>query len=145
MKQKILVTEPDNTFFLIRFMVGFYFLAGGVLKFAYPELQEIGFYSSFGGVTAGSIVTVISALELICGLMIVAGFFTRIAAIPLLLIVGFTVFIGKFPILLEEGFWLMAHISRIDFAMFLGCVFLLINGSGMWSIDWKIQNRVTVT
>jgi putative oxidoreductase len=138
MNSSILSTEPQKTTLLIRFMVGFYFLAGGVLKFSYPELQETGFFQNLGFISANAIVTVISVLEVLCGLMIIVGFFTRIAVIPLILTVSFTVLIGKFPILFEEGFWLMAHISRIDFAMFLGCVFLLITGSGYWSVDWKM-------
>lgn len=138
MKNGILSTEPQKTTLLIRFMVGFYFLAGGVLKLSYPELQETGFFQNLGFISAGAMVSVISFLEIVCGLMIMAGFFTRIAVIPLLLTISFTVMIGKFPILFEEGFWLMAHISRIDFAMFLGCVFLFITGSGYWSVDWKM-------
>lgn len=138
MNSSILSTEPLKTTLLIRFMVGFYFLAGGVLKFSYPELQETGFFQNLGFISANATVTVISVLEVLCGLMIIVGFFTRIAVIPLILIVSFTVLIGKFPILFEEGFWLMAHISRIDFAMFLGCVFLFITGSGYWSVDWKM-------
>lgn len=138
MRNRILSTEPQKTTLLIRFMVGFYFLAGGVLKFSYPELQETGFFQNLGFISAGSMVSFISTVEVICGLMIMAGFFTRVAVIPLLLTISFTVLIGKFPILFEEGFWLMAHISRIDFAMFLGCVFLLITGSGYWSVDWKL-------
>ncbi|MDZ7757997.1 DoxX family protein [Rhodohalobacter sp.] len=141
MKNSILSTEPQKTTLLIRFMVGFYFLAGGVIKLSYPELQDTGFFQNLGFISAGAIVSVISLIEIICGLMIIAGLFTRIAVIPLLLTISFTVLIGKFPILFEEGFWMMAHISRIDFAMFFGCVFLFITGSGFWSLDWKMQAK----
>ncbi|TVR30452.1 MAG: DoxX family protein [Balneolaceae bacterium] len=144
MKDRILTTEPNKTFFLIRFMVGAFFLIGGVLKFSYPELRETGFFQNFEIMSAGTIATIIASLEVICGLMIMAGLFTRVAAIPLLLIISFTVIVGKFPIISEEGFWLMAHISRIDFAMFLGCTFLFINGSGFWSLDWKMQQKSIV-
>ena len=141
MKNSILSTEPQKTTLLIRFMVGFYFLAGGVLKLSYPELQETGFFQNLGFISAGAMVSVISFLEVVCGFMIIAGLFTRIAVIPLLLTISFTVLVGKFPILFEEGFWMMAHISRNDFAMFFGCVFLFITGSGFWSLDWKMQAK----
>ncbi|WP_083750047.1 DoxX family protein [Rhodohalobacter halophilus] len=111
------------------------------MKFSYPELQETGFFQNLGFISAGAMVTVISTFEVVCGLLIMVGLFTRLAVIPLLLTISFTVLIGKFPILFEEGFWLMAHISRIDFAMFLGCVFLFITGSGFWSLDWRILPR----
>ncbi len=39
----------------------------------------------------------------------------------------------------DEGFWSMMHASRTDWAMLLGSIFLLIEGSGKYSIDHKIQ------
>lgn len=142
MKNLILSTEPNKTYLLIRVMVGFYFLVGGVLKFSFPELQEPGYYMAFGNSFAQSFAVIVAFVEVICGLMILGGLFTRVAVIPLLLTITITVLAGKFPIIFEEGFWLMAHISRIDFAMFLGCIFLLINGSGYWSADWKMQTKM---
>lgn len=143
MKERILTTEPNKTFLLIRVMVGFYFLIGGVLKFMYPELQNAGYFANLGISPADTIANIISTIEIICGLMILIGLFTRIATIPLLIAISITVLVGKSPILFEEGFWLMAHISRIDFAMFMGCIFLLINGSGFWSADWKMQPQTS--
>lgn len=140
MKNRILSTEPNKTFLLIRVMVGFFFFVGGVLKFSFPELQTPGYYEALGSSFAQTFAATVTFTEIICGLMILGGLFTRVAAIPLLLTISITVLAGKFPIIFEEGFWLMAHISRVDFAMFLGCIFLLINGSGLWSADWKMQS-----
>jgi len=139
MKDRIIATEPNKTYLLIRVMVSFFFFIGGVLKFSYPELQNTGFFLNMGISFAQTLATTIAVIEVVCGLMILGGFFTRIAAVPILLAIIITVIAGKLPILFEEGFWLMAHISRVDFAMFLGCIFLIINGSGFWSIDWKMQ------
>ncbi|RXD03362.1 hypothetical protein EQZ23_13470 [Sphingomonas sp. UV9] len=33
------------------------------------------------------------------------------------------------------GFWSAQHESRADLTMLLGCLYLLIVGSGRWSID----------
>jgi uncharacterized membrane protein YphA (DoxX/SURF4 family) len=41
----------------------------------------------------------------------------------------------KLPILLKNGFWAMAHEARTDWSMILGLLFLLIVGSGRWSLD----------
>jgi uncharacterized membrane protein YphA (DoxX/SURF4 family) len=41
----------------------------------------------------------------------------------------------KIPILQKSGFWVMAHEARVDYAMLLGCIFLLIAGAGTWSLD----------
>jgi uncharacterized membrane protein YphA (DoxX/SURF4 family) len=47
----------------------------------------------------------------------------------------------KIPILMEKGFWAMAHEARVDWSMILGSVFLLIAGSGRWSLDeLRIRN-----
>jgi hypothetical protein len=48
------------------------------------------------------------------------------------------IFTTKIPILLDEGFWLMIYLSKTDFAMFLGCLFLLFCGGGYWSADLKL-------
>lgn len=141
MKERILATEPNKTYLLIRIMVGFFFFIGGVLKFSFPELQTTGYFENFGSSAAQTIAFTITFLEVICGLMILGGLYTRLATIPLLLTILITVLAGKMSIFFEEGFWLMAHISRVDFAMFLGCIFLLINGSGLWSADWKMYSK----
>jgi len=141
MKERIIATDPNRTFLLIRIMVGFYFLAGGFLKFVYPELQPTGYFQDFGQSAAGTIVILISSVEVLCGFMILIGLFTRIAVIPLLISILVMIFAGKLSIFFEEGLWMMAHLSRVDFAMFMGGIFLLINGSGYWSADWSMQSK----
>jgi putative oxidoreductase len=37
--------------------------------------------------------------------------------------------------LLKNGFWAAAHEARTDWSMILGLLFLLIVGSGSWSVD----------
>jgi uncharacterized membrane protein YphA (DoxX/SURF4 family) len=44
----------------------------------------------------------------------------------------------KSEILANDGFWIMMHGSRTDWAMLLGSLFLIINGSGKFSVDWYI-------
>jgi uncharacterized membrane protein YphA (DoxX/SURF4 family) len=52
-----------------------------------------------------------------------------------------TAFIStKIPILVHKGFWPWAHEYRTDFAMTLLLIYLLIYGSGKWSVDSKIIN-----
>jgi uncharacterized membrane protein YphA (DoxX/SURF4 family) len=40
--------------------------------------------------------------------------------------------------LIKSGFWAMAHEARTDWAMLLGSLFLLIVGSGPWSLDAQL-------
>jgi len=63
------------------------------------------------------------------------GFLTRLAAIPLILNMLVAITTTKIPILQKSGFWAMEHEARVDYAMLLGCILLLIVGPGAWSLD----------
>jgi hypothetical protein len=41
----------------------------------------------------------------------------------------------KIPLLVSKGFWNFAHEARVDYAMLLGSLFLLIAGAGGLSFD----------
>jgi len=43
--------------------------------------------------------------------------------------------LSKLP---SYGFWSMAHEARVDFAMLLGSIFLLLVGAGPWSLDAQL-------
>ena len=74
-----------------------------------------------------------------------AGFLTRLAVIPLLTIISVAIYSTKIPIFVKSGFWKTAHEGRADYAMLLGCLFLLMVGAGVWSVDARrcgnAQNR----
>jgi uncharacterized membrane protein YphA (DoxX/SURF4 family) len=44
----------------------------------------------------------------------------------------------KSEVFINDGFWAMMHGSRTDWAMLLGSLFLIIKGSGNWSIDFYL-------
>jgi uncharacterized membrane protein YphA (DoxX/SURF4 family) len=69
-----------------------------------------------------------------------------LSAIPLIITMIVAVTTTKLPILLKGGFWAMAHEARADFAMLLGCLFLLIVGAGPWSLDsnWSLRRCARV-
>jgi uncharacterized membrane protein YphA (DoxX/SURF4 family) len=70
--------------------------------------------------------------------MIVVGLLTRLAAIPLLIDISVAILTTKVPMLLHQGFWPMAHEARVDFCMLLGLLFLIIEGSGTFSLDRRL-------
>jgi len=87
-------------------------------------------------------------VELVCGILIVLGLFTRLAAIALLIDMTVAILSTMVPILLGHGYWLfslpklkhygllsMLHEARTDISMFLGLLFLVITGAGAWSVD----------
>src|ERR671910_2763849 len=96
----------------------------------------------------------VGVVEIVCGALILVGFLTRFAAIPLIIDMLVAILSTKIPILLGHGFWGfslrqlpyygfwgMAHEARTDFAMLLGSLFLLIVGGGAWSLDARLSRR----
>ena len=77
----------------------------------------------------------VGVVEIVGGVLLLAGFLTRLTAIPLIINMLVAMTTTKIPILQKSGFWVMAHETRVDYAMLLGCVFLLIAGAGTWSFD----------
>lgn len=138
MLKQIIHTDHSETTLLIRMMVGAVFLSEGIQKFLFPldlgagRFQKIGipFHDFFGGF--------VGTFEIICGVLIIVGLFTRLASIPLIIIMFVAIATTKSTILAEKGFWEMLHASRTDWAMFLGNIFLQIKGSGRWSLDKRI-------
>jgi len=47
----------------------------------------------------------------------------------------------KIPILIDRGFWAMAHAARTDLSMLLCSIFLLVRGSGYFSIDRNYNRK----
>ncbi len=97
----------------------------------------------------------VGVVEIVCGSLIILGFLTRLAAIPLIIDMCVALVSTKIPILLGHGFWRfsvsklpsygfwsMAHEARTDFAMLLGSIFLLIAGAGAWSLDARLGSRL---
>ena len=134
-------TRDLGSIILIRFLVGCVFLSEGIQKFLFPESVGYGRFEKirlpYPELTAHFVGTV----EIICGALVLTGFLTRVAIIPLITVMLTAIATTKVPILLESGFWKMAHDSRTDFSMLLSCLFLLINGAGRLSLDLFILNK----
>ena len=84
--------------------------------------------------------------EITCGMLVLLGLLTRLAALPLIIVMLVAIATTKIPILLQHGFWKMAHEARTDYAMLLGSLFLLSVGTGPWSGDaWLTKRRFSRT
>ena len=75
------------------------------------------------------------SIEIICGISIVIGLFTRFAAIPLFVIILFAFYITKVLSFIHKGFWVTLHDGHADYFMLLGLLFLLIYNAGKYSVD----------
>jgi putative oxidoreductase len=141
MLTKIITTDSAKTTILIRFMVGAIFLSEGIQKFLFAEKLGAGRFAKIGLPNPDFLGPFVASFEIICGIFILVGLFTRIAAIPLIIIMVVAIAATKAQLVVENGFWSMLHDSRTDWAMLLGNIFLLVKGGGKWSVDRLLQDR----
>lgn len=134
-------TESQATTILIRLMVGAVFLSEGIQKFLFPELVGVGRFAKIGFENPEFWAQFTASFEILCGSLVLLGFFTRLAAFPLLFIMTVAFVTTKYPILIDKGFWSMAHEYRTDFSMTIGSVFLLLAGGGRWSVDHILYKK----
>lgn len=147
-------TDTARTTILIRLMVGSVFLSEGIQKFLYPAQRGIGRFEGMGFPAPEFFGNFVGVFEILAGLLILFGLFTRGAALITLSIMTVAILVTKIPIAFGEsfgpfilrdlrtyGFWSMAHEMRTDWAMWLGSLFLIFKGGGKWSVDLKRQRK----
>jgi putative oxidoreductase len=127
-------TAPRPTV-LIRAIVGAVFLLEGCLKFLDPQGLGVGRFVKIGIPFPSFSAPFVGVFEIACGMSLMLGLLTRVAAIPMIANMIVAITTTKIPLLLHEGFWKAAHEARLDVAMLLGCVFLLLVGAGPLSLD----------
>ena len=136
----ILKTEDDNRAILVRLIVGLVFLTEGIQKFLFPDLLGTGRFLTIGFSNPAFWAYFTGTFEILCGTLVILGLVTRLASIPLIIIMITAFVTTKIPILLHKGIWPWAHEYRTDFAMTILLIYLVIYGSGRWSVDSKITS-----
>jgi putative oxidoreductase len=119
------------------------FLSEGIQKFLFPDQLGVGRFVKIGIPAPQIMAPFVGCVEIALGSLLLLGLLTRLAAIPLIIDMLVAIATTKVPLLLKAGFWAMAHEARIDFAMLLGCGFLLLAGAGQYSIDGYWTSRQT--
>ena len=137
--RNIIETNNFSSILLIRLLVGSVFLSEGIQKFLYPDTLGIGRFIKIGIPAPEFFAPFVGIVEIVFGLLIIIGLFTRIAAIPLIINISVAIISTKIPMLINQGFWKMAHEARTDFSMLFGLIFLLIVGGGKISLDVLIS------
>ena len=139
------VTGP-STILILRLMAGSVFFWEGILKFVYVN-QGVGRFTKLGFPFPETTAHFIAVGEIIGGLLLIFGLFTRITAfyfiiqmIVAVLSTKIDLYLGTSPLPLppappKTGIWAVLHESRSDYAQILTCLFLLIEGAGRRSID----------
>ena len=132
---KYFETDNSKTTIIIRLLVGFVFLSEGIQKFLVANELGSGRFLKIGIPFPNFFGPFVGTVEICCGILIVLGLCTRIAALPLICIILVAFSTTKGIVFKEEGFWALLHGSRTDWSMLLGSCFLVIRGGGKWSID----------
>src|SRR5437867_7544132 len=133
-------TAPPATL-LVRSIVGAVFLLEGILKFVNPQELGVGRFIKIGIPFPSFFAPFDGVFEIGCGILLILGLMTRLGAIPMIINMIVAITSTKIPLLLNEGFWKAAHEARLDFSMFLGCLFLLLVGAGPLSLDSLLVAR----
>ena len=140
MINRIIQTKPFPLF-ILRLIVGLIFLSEGLQKFITPESVGAGRFAKKGFQNPEFWASLVGSVEIVCGILLLLGFISRLAAIPLLIIMIVAFVITKIPTLSDKGFWFFTHEYRTDFAMTMILIFLLYFGSGNFSIDKNLISR----
>jgi len=154
---ELLQTRAEGWTILVRLMVGLIvFFPDGIQKLLFPEILGAGRFGNIGIPYPELIGPFVGTVEVTCGALIILGFLTRLAAVPLMVImvvaivstklpiwVGHDLWIFHAPKIARYGFWSMAHEARDDFLMLLGSLYLLIAGAGQWSVDAALARRAS--
>ena len=154
--RRLLSTDAPATTLLVRVLVGAVFLLEGILKFKNPEALGVGRFAKIGIPYPEIMGPFVGAVEITAGSLVLLGCVTRLSALALWINISVAILSTKVPILLGQrfwifslpemkqyGFWAMAHETRTDFCMWLGCLFLMIAGAGNLSLDrwWSARYR----
>ena len=122
MFQKIIQTDNSKTTIIIRLIVGIVFLSEGIQKFLFPNIRGAGRFEEIGLSSPDFLGSFVGTFEILCGILILIGLFSRLASIPTFIIMIVALAATKSEILANDGFWQMMHSSRTD----IGQCFLVV-------------------
>jgi uncharacterized membrane protein YphA (DoxX/SURF4 family) len=146
---QLTATRASGAVVLIRFYVGLIFVGEGVLKFLRPDSLGPGRFEKAGIPAGAFFANLDGTFEILCGVLILVGLMTRLAAVPMIVDMVGALTITKVPLLWgaaplypkEGGIWDFFHEGRLEIAMLCGSVFLLVVGAGTFSLDSRMNAR----
>jgi uncharacterized membrane protein YphA (DoxX/SURF4 family) len=146
----------QSTILILRFMTGGVFFWEGILKFVYVN-QGLGRFTKLGFPMPELTANFIATTEIIGGLLLIFGLLTRFVSfwficemIVAILSTKISLYLGTSPLPLPPappklGIWAVLHEGRADYAQLLTCLFFLIEGAGIKSIDALLAKKKDVS
>lgn len=111
---------------LLRIVAGFMFIAHGTMKyFGFPLAGSGGPPALF------SMIGIAGALEIVGGVLVMIGLFTRCSAFVLSGLMAFAYFIAHAP----QGFWPIVNKGELAALYAFVFLYLAAAGGGPWSVD----------
>jgi len=127
----------DSGIALLRLVVGGIFVAHGAQKlFVYGIPGLAGLMGQLGIPFPTLSAVAVTAAEFLGGLALLAGFFTRAAALP----IAFSMAVAAVTVHLKAGFFLPSGVEYV-LALFAAAVALSLTGAGACSIDGLLARR----
>src|SRR6266699_6684900 len=126
---------------LIRILVGWVFLSEGIQKFLFPDSLGVGRFVKIGIPWPQVMAPFVGVVEIVCGTLLLVGFLTRLATVPLLIDIAIALYSTKIVTFAKNGFWGTLHEARTDVSMLLGLIFLLLVGGGSLALDVWLASR----
>src|SRR6266436_6377114 len=128
---------------LIRILVGWVFLSEGIQKFLFRDSLGMGRFVKIGIPWPQIMAPFVGVVEIVCGTLLLMGFLTRLATVPLLIDIAVALYSTKIVTFAKNGFWGTLHEARTDVSMLLGLIFLLLVGGGSLALDvWLASRRL---
>src|ERR1035437_10660059 len=90
---------------LVRILVGWVFLSEGIQKLLFPATLGAGRFAKIGIPAPQFTGPFVGAVEIVCGVMLIFGFLTVLATIPLLIDILVAISTTKLSVLGKQGFW----------------------------------------
>jgi uncharacterized membrane protein YphA (DoxX/SURF4 family) len=106
----------------MRVVVGIVFASEGVQKFLYPDALGAGRFGKIGIPAPEVMGPLVGVVEIVCGVLMLAGLLTRLAAAALIIDMLVAIASTKVPILLGHGYGWFADPSIAKIGFWSECV-----------------------
>ena len=90
-----LASGTSKAVLLIRILVGWVFLSEGIQKFLFPDSLGVGRFLKIGIPWPQIMAPFVGVVEILCGTLLLIGFLTRLATVPLLIDIAVALYSTK--------------------------------------------------